>query len=187
MSEPIRSFIAVDVTAKAVIEAVSRLQRELLSTGADLKPVELHNLHLTLIFLGEQPKRTLDEVAKRLEQLNFRRFEVEFRGVGAFPNSSSPRVIWVDVGRGRRELVDLAHAVRELVRDIAREDEEFTPHLTVARVKGPRNKDKLAEMIGRHSSDVFGAVEVSEVKLKRSILTPRGPIYSDLYVKRLSA
>ncbi len=185
MSERIRSFIAVDVTAKEVVNAVEALQRELLATGADLKPVEPYNLHLTLIFLGEQPKRNLDEIAKRLEGLPHKRFVIELRGVGAFPNPSSPRVIWIDVGKGREELVKLAQDVRALARDFAQED-EFTPHLTIARVKGPRNRDKLTAFLEAHRSDRFGEVEVAEVKLKRSTLTPRGPIYSDIYVKKLA-
>jgi len=186
MSERIRSFIAVDVAAKAVVDAVLSLQRGLVGTGADLKPVEPHNLHLTLIFLGEQPKRNLDEIARRLEGLPHRRFVVEFKGVGAFPSPSSPRVVWIDVARGRDELIRLAQDVRTLAREFAQEDEEFVPHLTVARVKSPRNRDRLAAFIEAHRSDHFGEVEVAEVKLKRSTLTPRGPIYSDLYVKRLA-
>ncbi|MGC8582957.1 MAG: RNA 2',3'-cyclic phosphodiesterase [Thermoproteus sp.] len=186
MSERIRSFIAIDVAAKAVVDAVLALQRGLMETGADLKPVEPHNLHLTLIFLGEQPRRNLDEIARRLEGLSHKRFAIELRGVGAFPNPSSPRVVWIDVGRGREELVRLAQDVRALTREFAEEDEEFTPHLTVARVKGPRNRDRLAAFIEAHRSDYFGEVEVAEVKLKRSTLTPRGPIYNDLYVKRLA-
>lgn len=186
MSERIRSFVAVDITARDVVNAVEALQRELLATGADLKPVEPYNLHLTLIFLGEQPKRNLDELARRLEGLTHRRFVIELRGVGAFPNPSSPRVIWIDVGKGRDELIKLAQDVRALARDFAQEEEEFTPHLTVARVKGPRNRDKLTSFLEAHRSDRFGEVEVAEVKLKKSTLTPRGPIYSDLYIKKLA-
>lgn len=186
MSERIRSFIAVDVAAKDVVDAIEALQRELLAIGADLKLVEPYNLHLTLIFLGEQPKRNLDEIARRLEGLAHKRFVVELKGVGTFPNPSSPRVIWIGVGKGKEELVKLAQDVRALARDFAQEDEEFTPHLTIARVKGPRNRDRLTAFLEAHRSDYFGEVEVAEVKLKRSTLTPRGPIYSDIYVKKLA-
>ncbi|MEZ0248314.1 MAG: RNA 2',3'-cyclic phosphodiesterase [Thermoproteus sp.] len=186
MGERIRSFIAVDISARGVVEAVERFQRGLLGTGADLKPVEPYNLHITLIFLGEQPKRALDEISRRLEGLAHRRFVLELRGVGAFPTPSNPRVVWIDVSRGRGELTALARDVRALAKDFAREEEEFTPHLTVARVKGPRNKDKLVAFLEAHKGDYFGEVEVAEVKLKRSTLTPRGPIYEDLYAKKLA-
>lgn len=184
--ERTRSFIAVDISGEQVVQRILALQRELLRTGADLKPVEPENLHITLIFLGEQPKGNLDEIARRMGQISARRFTMELRGVGAFPNEANPRVIWIGVGKGRDELISLAKAVRASASGFAQEDEEFTPHLTVARVKGPRNKDELGEFVKAHKFDVFGAVEVAEVKLKKSTLTPRGPIYTDLYVKKLS-
>lgn len=186
MSERIRSFIAVDVADKEIVQRIVALQRELLRTGADLKPVEPENLHYTLLFLGEQPKRSLDELAKRLESISAPCFQLELRGVGAFPREDSPRVVWIGAGKGREELAALAYKVRELAKDIAQADEEFAPHLTIARVKGPRNKDRVAEFIAGHKNDVFGVVQVCEVKLKKSVLTPRGPIYSDLYVKKLA-
>ncbi|MGB9704174.1 MAG: 2'-5' RNA ligase family protein, partial [Pyrobaculum sp.] len=67
-----------------------------------------------------------------------------------------------------------------------REDREFTPHLTIGRVKSGRNIDKLRELLGRYRGVEFGVVTVDKVKLKKSTLTPRGPIYSDLFVLTLT-
>ncbi|MEM3442722.1 MAG: 2'-5' RNA ligase family protein, partial [Candidatus Bathyarchaeia archaeon] len=56
----------------------------------------------------------------------------------------------------------------------------FSPHLTIARVKSGRNKAELAKFIGEHSNYEFGVVKAECLRLKRSDLTPKGPVYSTL-------
>jgi len=182
--ELIRSFVAVEIPPS---QKMDRLQREL-SRVLDAKLVELENLHITLIFLGEIPKQTVDQVTRALSSIQFRKFSIELKGIGVFPREDNPRVVWIGVSKGREELTRLAQLVRESVEKYSRhrEEREFTPHLTIARLKSRKNIDKLAKMIDEYREEVFGEVEIREVKLKRSILTPRGPIYSDLYVLNLS-
>jgi 2'-5' RNA ligase len=60
------------------------------------------------------------------------------------------------------------------------ERKKFSPHVTIARVKGGRNKDKLVEVIRNNQDEEFGEVEVNRLILKKSVLTPKGPIYSDV-------
>ncbi|HVP92689.1 MAG TPA: hypothetical protein VMS94_02980, partial [Acidobacteriota bacterium] len=56
----------------------------------------------------------------------------------------------------------------------------FSPHLTIARVKSERNKAELERFIDEKSNYEFGIVKAACLRLKRSDLTPRGPIYSTL-------
>ena len=183
----LRVFVAVDVTEE-VRARVLRIQRELALTGAYLKLVEPENLHFTLRFMGEIPRQSVDAAIRELGKLSARRFRIRIAGMGVFPDLSRPRVVWLGVAEGREAMAELARAVEELVGRYAahREDREFTPHLTLARVKGPGNLDKLVEFVRRMANVEVGEMEVSEVKLKQSTLTPRGPIYRDLYVVRLA-
>jgi len=59
-------------------------------------------------------------------------------------------------------------------------DKKFKPHVTIFRVK---NKiEDLSSKLEKFSSCYFGKQTVSEIKLKKSELTPNGPIYTDLLV-----
>jgi len=56
----------------------------------------------------------------------------------------------------------------------------FSPHLTIARVKSGRNKAELAKLLNENADYEFGIVRAECLKLKKSDLTPKGPIYSTI-------
>ena len=59
-------------------------------------------------------------------------------------------------------------------------DKKFKPHVTIFRVK---NKiEGMPDKLEKFLSYNFGKQTVSEIKLKKSELTPNGPIYTDLLV-----
>ena len=182
MSELIRSFIAVDVEER-LLEGFRRLQEQIASSGADLRLVRLENLHLTLRFLGEIPQPKIEAVIGGLEKLEFKSFTARFEGVGAFPSLKRPRVVWVGVSQGAEKLKELAERVEKIVAKagIPRDPKGFTPHLTLARVKSKRSLPSLSKVLQELSRVEVGVMEVSAVRLKRSLLTPKGPVYSNLY------
>ena len=184
----VRSFVAVDVEDAEVVRRVEEVQREVLRLGVDVKLVERENLHLTLRFLGEIPQSRVNDVIKALYALKFGRFKIKLYEWGVFPDLSRPRVLWVGISEGAEELVRVAKAVREAVDKYAehQEDREFTPHLTIGRIKSGRGVERLRELVMRYRGVEFGVVEVDKIKLKKSVLTPRGPIYSDLFVLPLT-
>jgi len=65
------------------------------------------------------------------------------------------------------------------------EKEGFSPHLTICRVKFVRDRQSLFDVIAKHSNTYFGKQYVDKISLKKSTLTPKGPIYSDIWVKKL--
>ncbi len=156
-----RAFIAIDLEMPP---GVRELQEKL---GCRAKLVEPENFHITLKFLGEISSTAAAEAEMdRFEGSGG--FSVELRGLGAFPRPERPRVLWVGVSSGRLE--ELGRAF----------DGRFTPHATIARIKGPCD---LRPLLAREWR--FGSQPVSTIKLKESILTPRGPIYKDLYEVKL--
>ncbi|ADY01811.1 2'-5' RNA ligase [Vulcanisaeta moutnovskia 768-28] len=181
-----RVFIAVDLTDQ-LKEPIIRMQKELMSTGVDMKPVEPENMHITLRFIGEIGRDLVEEVKKRLSSIKYNQFTMHVRGVGAFPNIERPRVIWVGIEEGARDLMNLHELLMKFTGDIGERDERgFVPHLTIARVKYVRNRDRYMEVIRKYENMDFGTQLVDSIKLKRSILTPKGPIYSDLMTIKLS-
>ncbi len=185
-SELYRVFIAVDLTEQ-LKDPIIKMQRDFMGAGVDMKPVEPENLHITLRFIGEITKDLVEEVKKRLSNVRYSQFTIRIRGVGAFPSIDRPRVIWVGIEEGARDLMNLHELIMKLTGDIGERDERgFVPHLTIARVKYVRNRERYMEVVKRYEGMDFGTQVVDSIKLKRSVLTPRGPIYSDLMTIKLS-
>jgi 2'-5' RNA ligase len=176
-----RIFVAIDLDEK-VVERLSELQRKLHSHYYDIKIVEPDNLHLTLKFLGEveetgRTEQIISEVAKE-----FHEFTLSFDGLGYFGNGNRVNVIWAGVKECSEKFVKLACKLDEKLSFIRKEDHELSPHLTIARVKSGRNVQELAREVRSLGDVKIGEVHVKEIKLKQSVLTPQGPIYSDVNV-----
>ncbi|OYT55843.1 MAG: RNA 2',3'-cyclic phosphodiesterase [Candidatus Hecatellales archaeon ex4484_218] len=182
MVEKIRSFIAVDIEDKSLQDKIVILQQDLMGTGANLKFVEPENLHLTLRFLGEIPSSILEQVCRELKTLKFNVFNLNLQGVGAFPNLRRINVVWVGVKEGAENLKQIAQKVELTVRKLGfpPDPKGFSPHLTIARLKTGKNKDKLASFLENFQDYEVGWMIVNTIKVKKSTLTPKGPIYTTI-------
>lgn len=179
-----RTFVALEISEE-VRERLVRFQQRLLQGWASLKLVEPENLHLTLKFLGEVEEGRLGEVEEALRRGCSRAspFTMEVRGTGVFPSPQYVRVVWAGVGEGWERVSSLQREVdRELGRLGFSRDTDFVPHLTLARVKRVKDRGEFLRAVEGGRREEFGRVEVREVHLKKSVLTPRGPLYEDLRV-----
>jgi 2'-5' RNA ligase len=182
MSEKIRSFISVDITDQVLLDKIVKIQQALLETGADLKLVEPENLHLTLRFLGEIPKPTLELVREELKSLRFNQFKLNLQGTGAFPNLRRINVVWIGIKEGEENLKEIAKKVESMLKKLGfpPDPKGFSPHLTIARVRTGKNKDRLVSFIEKFRDYEVGWTTVDSVRLKKSTLTPKGPIYTTI-------
>ena len=182
MSEPIRSFVAFDLDSESVLKKLTDVQAQLTRTGADLKVVEPKNIHITLRFLGNVTARTVEEIFGAMKRVQFAPFDVKICGVGAFPDARYARVVWAGITEGADKLRGIFNQLEPLLRSLgfAPDPKGFSPHLTIARVRSARNKAELAKFINENLTYEFGVVRAACLRLKRSDLTPRGPIYSTL-------
>lgn len=184
----LRVFVAVDITDEGIKKVIEGVQKELLMHNVDMKPVELENLHITLRFIGEVPQATVNEIIKRLKTINYKIFKIHVKGLGVFPDISNPRVIWAGIEEGAKELIELHEIVEKLIGQFSiRDEKEFRPHLTIGRLRSSKGKNIVQEVVRKYQDLEFGYQIVDSIKLKRSILTPRGPIYSDLLVVKLQS
>lgn len=179
-----RAFVAVDLADEEVLGRIQAFQRDLEASGADLKLVEKDNLHFTVKFLGEISQQQASEADGILRGLTLLGGDLEMKGAGAFPNPSRPSVVWVGVAdEDAPTLKTLAETVIGALKSIGENDDRaFQAHLTIARVRSGRNREALVNAIGANSSRVFGKIKLEGIKLKSSVLTPRGPVYSDVGV-----
>lgn len=174
-----RTFVAVEIHSEGVLNSIAKLQSDFKIKAT---PVQRQNMHFTLLFLGEISEESVEEVKKALATISFKSFEIKFNHVGVFPDAKFPRVIWIGVDEeGSRQLVDLAGQVEKKLESLGyKADKTFTPHLTIFRI---RNRiDDISNILEKFKIIDLGIDLVQDLKLKKSILTPNGPIYSDLQV-----
>jgi 2'-5' RNA ligase len=182
MSETIRSFIAFDIDNEQILSRLTEAQNIILKTGADLKLVEPQNIHITLRFLGDVTQNMVDKIDKEMQGIVFKPFDVEIKGVGAFPNLKYAKVIWAGIQEGSEALSRILALLEPRFRSLgfAPDSKGFSPHLTIVRVKSGKNKMELAKCVGEMNAFEFGRIREDCLRLKRSVLTPQGPIYSIL-------
>jgi len=178
----IRSFIAFDLNNESVLQRFREVQDRLVQTGADLKMVEPRNIHITMRFLGDIKPAMVDPIHDAMKKVSFAAFNCEIHGLGAFPDLRYARVIWAGIREGADELKSVFTQLEPNLRQLGfRPDPKgFSPHLTLARVKTGRNKAELARCVQDLADYDFGAVRADCLRLKRSVLTPKGPVYSTL-------
>jgi 2'-5' RNA ligase len=181
----LRTFIAVDL-GKAIRDRCVALQETLARSGAECKWALPENLHLTLLFLGEVVDRDVPALCQAVAEVCAKQapFAVSVESAGCFPNPRRPRVVWVGVGEGAPELVALHDALEPPLLALGcyrREGRQYTPHITLGRVKGERSPaDKLSLALAKQAKWQGGATEVREILVLSSELMPQGPVYTVL-------
>ena len=112
---------------------------------------------------------------------------VDLRNLGWFPNARRPRVFWVGVEAGDA-LANLAHDIDTSLEPLglAREPREFSPHLTLARIKQPVPLDNLHQLIASLESTDIASFEADRFYLYRSQPGSAGSIYTKLAEFRFS-
>jgi len=182
----LRAFVALEISNPA-LDSLVRFQDELRATGADIKFVERQNLHFTVKFLGEISESRAAEVRSRLGSLVLKGLDVEVRGAGAFPAPSRARVVWAGVSPEHEALVaPVAQQVIDSLEGVGERDERpFRAHVTLGRVRSGLNSRQLEQFLQDNSDRPFGVVRLSHLKFKSSVLSPGGPVYTDLGVYQL--
>lgn len=173
-----RGFIAVDVPASPVLE---RFAEALHAASASLKVVSTDQIHLTVKFLGGTEEGLVPEIEGAIREAcaDVRPFEVSVRGTGAFPSLSRMNVVWVGV-EGAEPIARIAAVLDASLESLgfAGERRPWKAHVTLARVKGHRDLDRVRGILEAHRDDLFGHHRVDRIFLKKSVLTPSGATYS---------
>jgi 2'-5' RNA ligase len=174
-----RAFVAVEIQNNEVLDHIAKLQSDL---KIKARPVSKENMHFTLLFLGEIADEIAPKIMDTLKSITFSPIQIIFSGIGAFPNPRFPRVIWIGVDEtAAQNLVKLAKQVEEKLAPLGfKSDKPFKPHLTIFRIKN--NIGDISKELDKLKTIQLGHDTITELKFKKSILTPSGPIYTDLQV-----
>jgi RNA 2',3'-cyclic 3'-phosphodiesterase len=175
----IRAFIALPLP-QMIQQELGEIQKLLKDSNADVKWDTSDKFHITLKFLGDIDTTTVGPIANGVQNSigGFRPFDLAFRTIGAFPNANRPRVVWI--GSEENELVlDIQKRVEQVCGSLgfAEDDRAFHTHVTLGRVKGDRNLDRLTAKLKSITFKPLIA-RCTEVHIVRSELKPAGSVYT---------
>ncbi len=189
----IRAFIAIEVPAeihRRMEEATEPLREKL--SSCPVRWVAIHNIHLTLKFLGDTSVSNLPVLENMLQAVAamHQPFEVSVGQLGAFPSKTRPRVIWIGV-QAPQELINLQRRIETETDHLGypREERAFSPHLTLGRVSrnaSPADVRRIGEAVVVSEIGWLGTMRVETVTLYRSDLHPSGAVYTPLFTAKLS-
>ena len=187
----LRAFIAVDLPLEIrqnIQHATSNLRRD---TGSLVRWVAVENMHLTLKFLGDIPSANVEALTQMIHAQadSFICFDIHLTGIGSFPGSKRPRVIYIGI-QAPAALEAFQRQLESAARRLGYDPEEraFTPHLTIGRVRQHVRADeqqRLRRALEESTIDSLGTARVNSVHLYKSELKPTGPVYTKLFSENL--
>jgi len=179
----IRAFIAVEIEDQAkqkILELITSLKK----SSADIKWITENQIHVTLEFLGTIAQDKIKAISDNLSAISkdFKPFTITFFKIGAFPNLSHPKVIWLGIDKGAEALGELNKAIENNLEKLGFEKEirGFKAHLTLGRVKSTKNISGLIDILEKQPLISIEPSQINSLTLFQSSLTPKGAIYSNL-------
>lgn len=184
-----RLFVAVfpppetQRAAGAIIESLRR-------PGDGVSWVRPANLHYTLRFIGEVGDDGARRVGLAADEAvgGLTAFDLGLGGIGAFPDAMRARVFWLGLTAGAGALVALARSLDAALerRGFDRERRGFEPHLTLGRVRDPRD-DWSTRLAAGMAAPAPAGFRVDRLSVVESRLHPKGSIYTVRHEARLGA
>jgi 2'-5' RNA ligase len=195
MNEKIRAFIAIELENESTLNEIEHYQAELQKSIGPLKLVKRDLMHVTLRFLGDITKSQAEHIYNFLEEaINTQYFAngsltSRIKDVGDF----GKKVFFVDIAGQVDVLTEInAQIEKYLLKtyNFPKDPKGFTPHLTIARARDTQGSSKKPmgnpgqktyhDLKSEYKDHDFGEWTLSKVVLKQSVLTPTGPIYTNL-------
>jgi RNA 2',3'-cyclic 3'-phosphodiesterase len=173
----VRAFLALELSGE-IRERLTVAQEALRTCSARMTFVEPDNIHITVKFLGEVDERRMPSVLEAVKKIPFAPFPIRV-GEVTVNNPKRPFTIWCtiwDAGKSE-ELFSLVEGALAPL-GFSLETRRFTPHATLARIKDP--DPSIFNVLKTLEGKSYGDCTVTGIKLKKSTLMPRGPVYEDL-------
>lgn len=175
-----RLFLALEVS-----EPARRELRRRVDAIRDRLPrarwVDMDNVHLTLLFLGETAEADIPALAEKLREAFARCPPLDLRlsGGGTFPPGRPARVAWVGL-EAPDELETLqADITRAAVESLGFEPEDrpYHPHVTLARCPDPWRREAIDKFKTALTGNIGPPFVADRGILFESKLSPKGARY----------
>ena len=183
------------------LDLATELQHKLAECARSLSPafgavrwVRPEAIHLTLLFLGDTPEERLDDLTAAVSAAVAGQAPVPcvVKGIGVFPDTRRPLVLWAGIAAGGEALGRLAAQVRDTLGEsgFGSQDRPFAAHVTIGRIRsrtGRVRPDAVQDALKRWSETHFGSFAGDHMTLYASTLTPAGSRYDALRLWPLAA
>jgi RNA 2',3'-cyclic 3'-phosphodiesterase len=182
-----RIFIAFKVEAGETFKEILSSLRSGLGKES-IRWINLDNIHITLVFLGNTQESTIDSIISLLREKckETEEFSILIKGCGVFRKNKDPRILWAGIKPSDRltQLYDsISDGLKQL--NIKVEERPYKPHLTIGRVTHLQDKELLDTLVKKFQYSEIQTVRVNEVILYESVLYQSGPVYIPLEKFRL--
>ncbi len=185
----IRLFIGFDLENEESLRNIQKFQDRLNQNQPRLKEIKSENIHITVKFLGNKKESMVPKIYKILDKeineniLRKEKYTYKLKHVGNFRNYG---IIWIGFEGNMNLMQTIKDTVEEKLNkrlNIKKDNRRnFKPHLTIARLKKDRRDyntfDSFKNIIKENRNKEFGEFNIREIVLKKSDLTPKGPIYT---------
>lgn len=180
----IRAFIAIE-PPENILQEISRLQDKLKrEISGRLSWTRPQGQHLTLKFFGDISSEDIHKISAAVQRrvVAEQKLNLKIEKLGVFPDARRPRVLWCGITGDAERLINLQ---KKLDDDFAAlgfpaEDRSFKAHLTLARIKDPRDVTGMSEVLTKYDSFKAGEFVADKLFLFQSNLTPQGAVYTKL-------
>jgi len=183
----IRTFIAIE-TPEELKPEIATLQKQLIATHADVKWEHEKKFHITVKFLGDVKETMMPGLLSHLDSVlrEYSGFPLTYKGLGCFPNMRLPRIVWVGAHNNDGKLLEIYTAIEdELISfGFKREKNQFTPHITIGRVRSERGTPDLISTLEKLTLEPR-TFRIHEIVVMRSVLKQSGSEYEVLQTIQL--
>ena len=164
------------------MSAMASIQKQLVTSGAEVKWESPEKFHITLKFLGDTDVSLIPEITDQLRKSigSSPAVELAYVKLGGFPNVDRPRVVWIGPSENL-QILRLQSQVEQVCTSFgfATDDRPFHAHITLGRVKGNPHLERLTASLKSITFEPLLA-RCIEVHFVRSELRPTGSIYTVL-------
>ncbi len=182
-NERVRAFLAIDLPS-AVKEEIGKIQERLKVPVNGIRWVKPEGIHLTLKFFGDISQEEIAAISPVVEKAaaGIRPLSLSVGNLGVFPGVSRPRVLWIGMNGDLAVLSALQQEIETGLasRGFKKEERTFTPHLTLGRIRSPREVSGLDKALAKREDYQAGRFTAEGLTLFKSDLTREGAIYSAL-------
>ena len=181
MSEKlIRTFLSIPVPLMV------RSKKQMLYSTLEQSPAKINwvkdeQLHITIKFIGYTPENLFDEIKSLIIEVvsSIKPFKITINNTGCFPVPERPRILWLGVDGDLQSMKNLYINIEKQMETIGfpLNDDEYFPHVTLARIKYPQ---KFTPDISTFLNSSYDPIDfkVDRVQFLSSELFPTGTLYT---------
>ncbi len=146
------------------------------------KWVSQENLHLTIAFLGQLSEKRIDDIKKIIKGVKdeIEPFDLTIEKISYSPPNSY-KFIWANL-KNSKKIIELKKILEKeiaktKINNIQMEEDEFLPHITLAKIDQMKFKQTDSEEVPEVNEDLDIKIQVNSIELMESTLKKTGLEY----------